>query len=80
MVRLFVRMNVADYETWRKVYDQFYGERSAMGVLGAAAPELSSRRMLCGTSCSVQASKASPRSGSPPRAGGQHRVSHQAAS
>ena len=28
MVRLFVRMNVADYETWRKAYDQFYGERS----------------------------------------------------
>jgi hypothetical protein len=29
MVRLFVRINVADYETWRKVYDQFYGERAA---------------------------------------------------
>ena len=37
MVRLFVRINVADYETWRKEYDQFYGERGAMGVMGAAA-------------------------------------------
>jgi hypothetical protein len=40
MVRLFVRINVADYETWRKVYDQFYGERVAMGVMGAAAFQL----------------------------------------
>ena len=30
MVRLFVRINVADYRDWRKVFDQFYGERSAM--------------------------------------------------
>ena len=37
MVRLFVRINIADYETWRQVYDQFYGERVAMGALGAAA-------------------------------------------
>ena len=36
MVRLFVRHNVADYETWRKAYDQFYGEREAMGVTGDA--------------------------------------------
>ena len=27
MVRLFVRLDVADCETWRKVYDQFYGTR-----------------------------------------------------
>jgi hypothetical protein len=40
MVRLFARMNVADYETWRRVYDEFYGERGAMGVLGAAAFQL----------------------------------------
>ena len=40
MFRLFVRINVADYETWRKVYDQFYGERVAMGVMGAAAFQL----------------------------------------
>jgi len=33
-------MNVADYETWRKAYDQFYGERLDMGVLGAAAFQL----------------------------------------
>jgi hypothetical protein len=33
-------MNVADYETWRKVYDEFYGERFALGVLGAAAFQL----------------------------------------
>ena len=37
MVRLFVRLNVADYESWRTVYDQFYGERGSMGVMGAAA-------------------------------------------
>jgi hypothetical protein len=37
MVRLFVRINVGDYETWRKVYDQFYGKRGDMGVVGAAA-------------------------------------------
>ena len=37
MVRLFVRLNVADYETWRKVYDQFYAERGAMGIMGDAA-------------------------------------------
>jgi len=37
MVRLFVRINVGDYETWRKVYDQFYGTRGDMGVVGAAA-------------------------------------------
>ena len=40
MVRLFARMNVADYETWRRVYDEFYGDRGAMGVLGAAAFQL----------------------------------------
>ena len=40
MVRLFVRINVADYEAWREVYDEFYAERSAMGVLGAAAFQL----------------------------------------
>ena len=37
MVRLFVRINVADYETWREVYDAFYGERVDMGVMGDAA-------------------------------------------
>lgn len=46
MVRLFVRMNVADYETWRKVYDQFYGERVDMGVMGAAAFQLPVRVRL----------------------------------
>jgi len=40
MVRLFVRLNVADYETWREVYDKFYGERVALGVMGAAAFQL----------------------------------------
>ena len=40
MVRLFARMDVADFENWRKVYDEFYGERSAMGVMGAAAFQL----------------------------------------
>jgi len=40
MVRLFARMNVADFESWRKEYDQFYGERADMGVMGAAAFQL----------------------------------------
>jgi hypothetical protein len=40
MVRLFVRVNVADYETWREVYDEFYGERVGMGVMGDAAFQL----------------------------------------
>ena len=40
MVRLFVRINVAEYETWREVYDEFYGERVAMGVMGDAAFQL----------------------------------------
>jgi hypothetical protein len=40
MVRLFVRIKVADYETWRKAYDHFYGERLDMGVIGAAAFQL----------------------------------------
>lgn len=36
MVRLFVRHNVADYEAWRKVYDEFDEERRPMGVKGDA--------------------------------------------
>lgn len=32
MVRLFVRHNVADYETWRKAYDDFDAQRRSMGV------------------------------------------------
>ena len=40
MVRLFARIKVADYEAWRGVYDKFYEERVAMGVLGAAAFQL----------------------------------------
>ena len=40
MVRLFVRINVADYKNWREVYDKFYGERVAMGVMGDAAFQL----------------------------------------
>jgi hypothetical protein len=36
MVRLFVRHNVADYGTWRKVYDEFDEERGPMGVTGDA--------------------------------------------
>ena len=36
MVRLFVRHNVDDYETWRKVYDEFDEQRRPMGVTGDA--------------------------------------------
>ena len=32
MVRLFVRHNVADYEAWRRVYDEFDEQRKPMGV------------------------------------------------
>lgn len=32
MVRLFVRHNVAEYEAWRKVYDEFDAQRRPMGV------------------------------------------------
>jgi hypothetical protein len=34
MVRLFVRHSVADYGSWRKVYDEFDQERRPMGVTG----------------------------------------------
>ena len=33
---MFVRHPVADYATWRKAYDDFDAERSAMGVAGHA--------------------------------------------
>jgi hypothetical protein len=36
MIRLFVRHKVADYEAWRKVYDEFDEERRPMGVTGDA--------------------------------------------
>ena len=35
-VRLFVRHEVNDYATWRKVYDDFDAERKAGGVTAAA--------------------------------------------
>ena len=31
MVRLFVRHGVADYEAWRKVYDEFDAQRRPTG-------------------------------------------------
>jgi hypothetical protein len=36
MVTLFVRHQVADYETWRKTYDAFEDTRRTFGVKGAA--------------------------------------------
>jgi antibiotic biosynthesis monooxygenase (ABM) superfamily enzyme len=36
MVRMFVRHEVADYEKWRKAYDDFGKERGGMGVTGDA--------------------------------------------
>jgi hypothetical protein len=36
MVRLFIRHNVADYETWRQVYDELDGRRRTMGVTAEA--------------------------------------------
>jgi hypothetical protein len=32
MIRLFVRHNVAGYEPWKQVYDEFDEERRSMGV------------------------------------------------
>ncbi len=32
MTRLFARHEVEDYDAWRKVYDDFDGEREGMGV------------------------------------------------
>jgi len=32
MVRLFIRHKVADYDAWRKVYDEFDEQRRPMGV------------------------------------------------
>jgi hypothetical protein len=32
MIHLFVRQNVADYETWRLVYDRFYSNPEAHGA------------------------------------------------
>ena len=32
MTRMFARHTVDDYDTWRKAYDDFDGERDAMGV------------------------------------------------
>ena len=36
MVRLFIRHDVAGYETWRKGYDDFDETRRGMGVTGDA--------------------------------------------
>jgi heme-degrading monooxygenase HmoA len=35
MARLFVRHQVANYDAWRKVYDDFDDTRGSMGVKGA---------------------------------------------
>jgi hypothetical protein len=36
MVRLFIRHDVADYDTWREGYDAFDETRRGMGVTGDA--------------------------------------------
>lgn len=36
MARLFVRHRVADYTTWREVYDAFDEKRRGLGVTGQA--------------------------------------------
>jgi hypothetical protein len=35
-VRMYIRHDVADYVTWRKVYDGFDAERRGLGVIGHA--------------------------------------------
>jgi len=34
MVRIFIRHDVADYQAWRKVYDDFDATRRSLGVTG----------------------------------------------
>jgi hypothetical protein len=36
MIRMFVRHEVDDYETWRNAYDDFDDERGGLGVRGQA--------------------------------------------
>jgi quinol monooxygenase YgiN len=36
MIRLFVRHSVADYDAWRKAYDEFDPTRRSMGVIDDA--------------------------------------------
>jgi len=36
MIRFFVRHPVADYETWRGVFDAYYETRKEAGVIGEA--------------------------------------------
>ena len=36
MIRMFVRHEVDDYETWRKAYDDFDDERGGLGVRSQA--------------------------------------------
>ena len=36
MIRLFVRHEVADFDTWLKAYHDFDAERGGLGVVGAA--------------------------------------------
>src|SRR5262245_24038172 len=36
MVRLFIRHDVADYDAWRQVYDEFDSTRRGLGVTGDA--------------------------------------------
>jgi hypothetical protein len=36
MVTLFVRHRVADYQTWRAVFDEFFATRSSVGVTAEA--------------------------------------------
>jgi heme-degrading monooxygenase HmoA len=36
MVRMFIRHDVADYDAWRKAYDDFAGEQQARGVRAEA--------------------------------------------
>jgi len=37
MATVFVRHDVADFGTWKQAYDNFDGERQAMGVTGHGA-------------------------------------------
>jgi hypothetical protein len=36
MIRMFVRHEVADFDSWKKAYDDFGKERQGMGVVGDA--------------------------------------------
>lgn len=44
MATLFVRHTVADYDAWRKIYDEFDAKRRSMGVTSDGVYQLDGNR------------------------------------